>query len=46
MSELSKLQKLVDKYTDHLPLYRQAQRFKRENIRIAASMLEGWPGRG
>lgn len=33
---------LVDKYADHLPLYRQMQRFKRENIPIASSTLEGW----
>src|SRR5690554_229220 len=33
---------LVDKYMDHLPLYRQVQRFKRENIPIAASTIEGW----
>lgn len=33
---------LVDKYVDHLPLYRQRQRFLRENIPIAASTLEGW----
>jgi transposase len=33
---------LVDKYADHLPLYRQRQRFLRENIPIAASTLEGW----
>jgi transposase len=33
---------LVDKYMDHLPLYRQKQRFKRENIPIASSTLEGW----
>lgn len=33
---------LVDKYMDHLPLYRQLQRFKRENIPIAASTIEGW----
>lgn len=33
---------LVDKYMDHLPLYRQRQRFLRENIPIAASTLEGW----
>jgi transposase len=37
---------LVDKYTDHLPLYRQLQRFKRENIPIAASTLEGWVRQG
>ena len=33
---------LVDKYVDHLPLYRQQQRFKRENIPIASSTIEGW----
>jgi transposase len=33
---------LVDKYMDHLPLYRQRQRFLREQIPIAASTLEGW----
>jgi transposase len=37
---------LVDKYTDHLPLHRQLQRFKRENIPIAASTLEGWTRQG
>lgn len=37
---------LVDKYQDHLPLYRQAQRFKRENIPIADSTLEGWTRQG
>ena len=33
---------LIDKYMDHLPLYRQRQRFLRENIPIAASTLDGW----
>lgn len=33
---------LVDKYVDHLPLYRQIQRFKRENIPIAPATIEGW----
>lgn len=33
---------LTDKYVDHLPLYRQLQRFKREKIPIAASTLDGW----
>lgn len=33
---------LVDKYMDHLPLYRQRQRFLREKIPIAPSTLEGW----
>lgn len=33
---------LTDKYADHLPLYRQKQRFARENIPIASSTIEGW----
>ena len=33
---------LVDKYMDHLPLYRQRQRFLREKIPITSSTLEGW----
>lgn len=33
---------LTDKYVDHLPLYRQKQRFSRENIQIASSTIEGW----
>jgi transposase len=33
---------LVDKYQDHLPLYRQLQRFKREKIPIASSTLDRW----
>lgn len=37
---------LVDKFMDHLPLYRQSQRFKRENIPIADSTLEGWARQG
>ena len=37
---------LVDKYVDHLPLYRQKQRFSRENIEIASSTIEGWAAQG
>jgi transposase len=33
---------LVEKYVDHLPLYRQVQRFKREGIRIAESTIGDW----
>src|SRR5690606_31370483 len=33
---------LTGKYQDHLPLYRQKQRFARENIQIASSTIEGW----
>lgn len=37
---------LVDKYMDHLPLYRQKQRFARDHITIASSTLEGWTRQG
>lgn len=37
---------LTDKYVDHQPLYRQLQRFKREQIPIAASTLDGWVRQG
>lgn len=33
---------ITDKYMDHLPLYRQKQRFARENIQIAASTMDSW----
>src|SRR5690554_5363538 len=33
---------LVDKYVDHLPIHRQMERFKRENIPLARSTLDGW----
>ncbi len=33
---------ITDKYVDHLPLYRQKQRFARENIQIAASTIDSW----
>jgi len=32
----------VDKYVDHLPIYRQRQRFKRENINITSSTVNSW----
>jgi len=32
----------VDKYVDHLPLYRQRERFKRDQINIAASTIDSW----
>ena len=37
---------LTDKYVDHLPLYRQRQRFEREGITIPASTLDGWARQG
>lgn len=33
---------MVDKYVDHLPLYRQIERFKREKIPISPSTVDGW----
>lgn len=35
-------QVLVDKYGDHLPLYRQEQRFKRHGIHVNRSTLWSW----
>lgn len=32
----------VDKFVDHLPFYRQAERFKREGITISRSTINGW----
>jgi len=33
---------LIDKYVDHLPLYRQLKRFKREGIQIAPATMDHW----
>lgn len=33
---------LVEKFVDHLPLYRQIERFKREGVRIPASTIDSW----
>lgn len=33
---------IIDKYTDHLPVYRQMQRFEREGIKLPTSTLTGW----
>jgi len=33
---------LVNKYIDHLPLYRQQQIFKRSDITIAPSTIDSW----
>lgn len=35
-------QLLVDKYIDHLPLYRIRQRFARNGIKIPDSSIDGW----
>lgn len=36
---------LIEKYLDHLPLYRQIQRFKRAGIKIADSTIGDWVAR-
>lgn len=36
---------LIDKYVDHLPLYRQNERFKRDGINIPSSTLSDWVGK-
>jgi len=33
---------LVSKFVDHLPFYRQVQIFKRQNLEIAESTINGW----
>jgi len=33
---------MISKYVDHLPFYRQVKQFKRENITIAESTINGW----
>ena len=33
---------MVDKFVDHLPIYRQIERFKRDGIKIPSSTLNGW----
>jgi|tagenome__1003787_1003787.scaffolds.fasta_scaffold20275912_1 transposase len=35
-------QTIIDKYVDHLPLYRQQQRFARQNITIPYATLTDW----
>lgn len=33
---------IINKYIDHLPVYRQVQRFIREGIKLPASTITGW----
>ena len=33
---------IIDKFVDHLPIYRQVERFKREGIKIPSSTINGW----
>ena len=33
---------MIDKFVDHLPIYRQIERFKREAVKIPSSTINGW----
>jgi hypothetical protein len=33
---------MVDKFVDHLPYYRQIERFKRDGVELKASTIDGW----
>ena len=33
---------IIDKYTDHLPVHRQIQRFERDGIKLSSSTLTDW----
>ena len=33
---------MVDKFVDHLPVYRQIERFRREDISLSSSTINGW----
>jgi len=35
-------QLMIDKFVDHLPIYRQIERFKREQVKIPSSTINGW----
>lgn len=35
-------QVMIDKFVDHLPIYRQIERFKREDVKIASSTINAW----
>lgn len=39
-------QVIIDKYVDHLPLYRQMQRFERSGVKIPYSTITDWVGGG
>lgn len=39
-------QVMIDKYIDHLPLFRQGERSKRAGISIPVSTMSDWVGRG
>jgi transposase len=33
---------LIDKYVDHLPIYRQVKRFERDDVKIPTSTIDSW----
>jgi transposase len=44
-TEATVAQVLVSKYADHLPLYRQAQMYARQGVKLDRSTLADWVGR-
>ena len=44
-TEATVAQVLVSKYADHLPLYRQAQIYARQGVKLDRSTLADWVGR-
>ena len=45
LTEATVAQALVSKYPDHLPLYRQAQIYARQGVKLDRSTLADWVGR-
>ena len=41
-SESLLAQVMVDKFVDHLPTYRQVERFKRSGIKLPYATITGW----
>lgn len=33
---------MIDKFVDHLPIYRQIERFKREGVKLSSSTINSW----
>jgi transposase len=33
---------MIDKFVDHLPVYRQIERFKRDQVKLSSSTINGW----
>lgn len=33
---------IIDKFVDHLPIYRQIERYKRDGVKLSSSTINGW----